>query len=185
MARRNARTPGCREGLWSSLIGRQASQSSVPGIMQASTQHTPTKLRKAASTCTYCKSLDEACEKLNSSGVRESYIAKIMYRASRARETPLPEMRRSWELLRATQRASDRRRLCAFFNDPLQDVEPSENGELNISDCGQESYLTSEINLAMLIRFSIASISKSVTSEENYISFPISLFLFLSLCIAN
>lgn len=39
----------------------------MPGIMQASTQHMPTKPRKAASTCIDCKSKDDTSEKFNSS----------------------------------------------------------------------------------------------------------------------
>lgn len=51
----------------------------MPGIMQASTQHMPTKPRKAASTCIDCKSKNDASAKLNSNiraalG-RENYVS--------------------------------------------------------------------------------------------------------------
>jgi len=51
----------------------------MPGIMQASTQHMPTKPRKAASTCIDCKSKKDASEKLNSTIRatldRENYVS--------------------------------------------------------------------------------------------------------------
>lgn len=52
----------------------------MPGIMQASTQHMPTKPRKAASTCIDCKSKNDTSEKLNSIVFVRRQIAKIMYR---------------------------------------------------------------------------------------------------------
>lgn len=51
----------------------------MPGIMQASTQHMPTKPRKAASTCIDCKSKKDTSEKFNSTIRatldRENYVS--------------------------------------------------------------------------------------------------------------
>lgn len=58
----------------------------MPGIMQASTQQTPAKPRKAASTCMDCKSYDKACEKLNSNIRmtldRDNYVSHTSRRTS-------------------------------------------------------------------------------------------------------
>lgn len=57
----------------------------MPGIMQASTQHMPTKPKKAASTCTDCESKNVTSEKLNGDiratvGSRELCIAYVARR---------------------------------------------------------------------------------------------------------
>lgn len=93
----------------------------MAGIMQASTQHMPTKPRKAASTCIDCKSKNDTSEKLNSNIRTTVRLRKlcIAYVAHVVRNS-LCKARCSRKY--RGFRCEDLMKTCTFVNDPVSPV---------------------------------------------------------------